>query len=53
MVQASSGIEQDPISKITKAKRVLVIKHLPSRYKALGSVILSIGKKQTIKHQYA
>jgi hypothetical protein len=53
MVQASSGIEQDPISKITKAKRVQVIKHLPSRYKALGSVILSIGKKQTIKHQYA
>jgi hypothetical protein len=41
MVQASPGIRQERVSKITKAKRVggmaKVIEHLPSKWEALRS----------------
>jgi hypothetical protein len=48
MVQASPGIKQDPISKITTGKRagsvIQVVEHLPSKHESLGSIPVSPKK---------
>jgi hypothetical protein len=50
MVQASLNRKQDPISKVTTAKRVggmtQVIENLPSKNEALSSNLTTTGKKK-------
>jgi hypothetical protein len=52
MVQAGLGIRQHPISKRTNAKRAdrvaQVVKHLPSKLKALSSIPISPKKKKDL-----
>jgi hypothetical protein len=52
--QANGGVKQDPISKITNAKRadgvIQMLKHLPSKHEAPSSTLISLRAKKKINH---